>query len=418
MVPAEAAPAVAPSVAAAVAPRARIRLDGLDLGRALLWIGVTCLLANTIQVLVDGARAGVLRREVAGAALLAVAVVVALQGIARGWAWLREAASLRFAIAVLLALTAATMMGTLVLQTSNQAVFFGRYGALAPVLTWLHLHDLFHSAWFCWLLLLFGVGAVASVVQHRAWRLRQLGFLLSHGGLLLLLSGGAVGLLWGARGMVHLQIGETAAKYLRDDGRSAPLPFALTLDQFAAARREPRFRLYVVRPGGDGLTVAASFDAEVPGVHPVAGYGRVEVVAFQPAAQSPAVQLRLRPTAGAAQPVTLRAAGPASVTLGGDGPELRLAKKADDVENFVSTLGVGVDGRRAVTGEVRVNQPLSYRGYSFFQANYDPKNPRYSGILVVRDPGLLLVYAGLLASLLGIVRVLLLRPRRLKRRPA
>jgi len=62
-----------------------------------------------------------------------------------------------------------------------------------------------------------------------------------------------------------------------------------------------------------------------------------------------------------------------------------------------------VDGEKM---ETSVNHPLSYKGYSLYQMNYDRMGGRYSVLLVVRDPWLPFVYIGM--ALLAIGSVLLL----------
>jgi len=96
-------------------------------------------------------------------------------------------------------------------------------------------------------------------------------------------------------------------------------------------------------------------------------------------------------------------------------PETAQAGHTDEVTNFASTLTIRRAGRRVLTREVRVNQPLAYGVWSLFQASYDPKNPLNSGILIVRDPGQPCVMIGLCAVLLGTVLGLLASSQRTRR---
>lgn len=56
-----------------------------------------------------------------------------------------------------------------------------------------------------------------------------------------------------------------------------------------------------------------------------------------------------------------------------------------------------------VTEEVVVNEPLRFDGWWFFQADWDKKDPGYSGIQVVRDPGLWVALSGLALLALGAI---------------
>jgi len=94
----------------------------------------------------------------------------------------------------------------------------------------------------------------------------------------------------------------------------------------------------------------------------------------------------------------------------GDGRVLALTPKGDDVRDFLSTLTVLEDGGPVLTRKVEVNSPLSFGGYSLYQSEYDPRDPTYSGFQVVRDPGLGIVYAGLIMMMLAVGHVMLVVP--------
>ena len=242
-----------------------------------------------------------------------------------------------------------------------------------------------------------------------------------------------MGQICGQRGVISLETGEAAGKFDESNGRTASLPFQLRLKNFVVDKRRPEFRLYVISKHNDENKIVASFDASKPAIHDLPGGGQVEVRAFTSGERpniadsnnagvagssvlsdpsDPSVRLSLRSRDNAGSEVILKGSGPASISLGNEERELRFAKKSDDIANFVSTLGIETNGNQVFSREVRVNQPLNYGGYSFYQASYDPKNPRYSGLLVVRDPGLGFVYVGIIAVLFGIMHILLVRPRR------
>ena len=51
---------------------------------------------------------------------------------------------------------------------------------------------------------------------------------------------------------------------------------------------------------------------------------------------------------------------------------------------------------------ISVNDPLSFAGWTLYQVNYDPKNPRYSGLEAVHDPGVAWVFTGFAVISLGV----------------
>jgi hypothetical protein len=78
-------------------------------------------------------------------------------------------------------------------------------------------------------------------------------------------------------------------------------------------------------------------------------------------------------------------------------------KEGETVRDYLSELSVVEAGRVVKTETIEVNYPLEHGGYVFYQADYRPDDPTFSGFQVVSDPGLWIVYLGLLLNALGIV---------------
>lgn len=74
-------------------------------------------------------------------------------------------------------------------------------------------------------------------------------------------------------------------------------------------------------------------------------------------------------------------------------------------------------GKQLVKKTVSVNDPLIFQGYRFYQSSYNPDDPSVSGIRMVQESGLWLVYAGFLMLIIGIIWMFYLKPV-LKRRDA
>lgn len=87
----------------------------------------------------------------------------------------------------------------------------------------------------------------------------------------------------------------------------------------------------------------------------------------------------------------------------------------NDVAEWRSLLVVG-EGEATERHVVRVNHPLSYRGWTFYQHDANPERPNYSGILAVYDPGWPLVALALLLVSFGVAGMFWVQPF-LKRRP-
>ncbi len=95
---------------------------------------------------------------------------------------------------------------------------------------------------------------------------------------------------------------------------------------------------------------------------------------------------------------------------------LVLGPKGDNVRDYVSTISVLESDKVVMTKKVEVNYPLEYKGFVFFQNDYRPDDPTFSGFQVVKDPGLRIVYLGFLANVCGVFCVIFLPPLLRKRK--
>jgi cytochrome c biogenesis protein ResB len=82
---------------------------------------------------------------------------------------------------------------------------------------------------------------------------------------------------------------------------------------------------------------------------------------------------------------------------------------------YESILSIYEGNKRKITSALLVNSPVSYKGYKFYQSNYNPENLNYSGILVVKDPGLTFVYIGFILICVGIVYIFYIKPKILEK---
>jgi cytochrome c biogenesis protein ResB len=80
------------------------------------------------------------------------------------------------------------------------------------------------------------------------------------------------------------------------------------------------------------------------------------------------------------------------------------------IRDFYSILQI-IDGGSVVAEKrIEVNDPLRYRGYSFYQSSYDDKGLSWSGLQVKKDPGVPLVYAGFSMQILGMIIIFYINP--------
>ena len=80
---------------------------------------------------------------------------------------------------------------------------------------------------------------------------------------------------------------------------------------------------------------------------------------------------------------------------------LVLRNKDDMPKAYRSHMTVLEDGKEVKKHTVEVNDPLIHGGYYFYQSNYNPNDPSYSGIMVVQDPGVYIVFFGFILLVVG-----------------
>lgn len=127
---------------------------------------------------------------------------------------------------------------------------------------------------------------------------------------------------------------------------------------------------------------------------------------------SPAVEVEVRWPGSPPERLMLHGKDSPPVRLGAD-RLLSFHEKPNDIKNYNSTLTIIEGGKQVLTQRIQVNKPLRYRGVDFYQSNYDPDNPNYSGLQVVVDPGLPVVEFGLWLLFIGTLHAVALRDRRL-----
>ncbi len=175
---------------------------------------------------------------------------------------------------------------------------------------------------------------------------------------------------------------------------------AWTLEAGRVVRREPLAPDEGPLPGVAGARArlyASAEEAHIP-------------ESLSPEWKNPVVEIELR-EGGATRTLLLSAAHGDPLRLQDEKTLLVFKLKPDDVKDYRARLAI-LEGERKVLGKtIEVNDPLTYGGYTFYQSNYRKEDPTYSGILVVKDPGLPLVWAGFIAICLGVIFIYYVRPR-------
>lgn len=82
----------------------------------------------------------------------------------------------------------------------------------------------------------------------------------------------------------------------------------------------------------------------------------------------------------------------------------------ESVKHYTSKLRIEENGQTIVEKIIRVNDPLKYKGYAIYQSSYDPEAGNFSGLQIVKDPGIPVVYSGFGALCFGVVFIFYIKP--------
>jgi ResB-like family protein len=152
---------------------------------------------------------------------------------------------------------------------------------------------------------------------------------------------------------------------------------------------------------------------------------RMQILEFLP---DPRIQLDVEPLPEGGEPaVRMRITGPLGsqekwAVLDDEQPAayedgnffVRYLRPEAPIKQFHATVNILENGQPAARGIISVNSPLSYKGYRLFQVDYDQKagrDSRYSVIKAVYNPGMPVLYAGFGMLALGVIGMVLTKPK-------
>ncbi len=380
---------------------------------------------------------------VAGA-FLASLVVLAVSFFAPGR--MRETiAGFRFISTLLFVLAVFAVLGTLVLQGKPPFVYVDRYGMIGKLIVALRIDDVFHGLPFALVMALFGAAVMASATLRWPVKLKAAGFFVCHVGLMTSLAGAAASATLSIRGRIDLHAGGEQATQVRvtragmPTGEVANLGFDLHLDRFDLVNYETEYRVgYYAQvtiadargertewrlkasfdpdlekhrlPNGDSFRVKAVYPDFAEKATPTG----IEYATASQAWKNPAVVAELHQL-GLPKEQLLVASRSAALFVSPTSA-LVFERRDKEVKAFVSHV-TARQGSASEKRSIAVNDPFTFAGWTLYQVNYDPKDPTYSGLEAVYDPGVAWVFTGFALISLGVFWMFYVEPR-LKRRTA
>lgn len=205
-----------------------------------------------------------------------------------------------------------------------------------------------------------------------------------------------------------------------------PLPFAIRLERFTVSYynhgdlllTDAQNRVIESIPvtPGETRTIdshALSMGAFLPNF--VVDTETREATTRNQAPNNPAVQVRITPPGGAQETLWIFAKHPGMeqhMRRGKDPLPFRLYfDYRERVKSYTSRITLlDKNGGEITRAVVKVNQPLTCRGFTIYQSSYDREAHRWTGLQVVSDPGLWVVYVGFALLVVGVAFIFYVKP--------
>jgi hypothetical protein len=447
-----------PSAAGAIQqPFLKKVVGASEQAKVVLLIAGALVTGGVLQIFIEpGPKALVASALIAGVALFVLSQLLPGR-------WRETMTGFRFTSVLLIALGIAAALGTIIIQGRPIAEYPQKYGAVGDLIVAARLDDIFHSLWFGCLMALFGAAVVNSAFLRWPVKLKNAGFFVCHVGLVTTLIGASLSSYFAVRGRVDLfadgstvkdilvtKSGQVKVAAYDANGQpvpaTAPLGFDLRLDQFDLVRYATEYRIgyYEPRQLEDGRVdwrLKASFDPEEGVKHLLPGgnaftirklwtdyqpgndaAGRVAKAEPGKEMKNPAAVFEVRVDGEATQSAPLVVHSQASsvaVPPGSPNPRgfLAFERREDEAKSYQSHV-TAIAGNVEKKALVSVNDPFSFSGWTFYQVNYDPKNPKYSGLEAVHDPGVNWVFLGFVLIMVGVFYMFYVETRLRTRKPA
>lgn len=386
-------------------------------------------------------------------------------------AWITSTlGSLKFALLIVVLIAAACVIGTLLPQGGQVAKYLQQNPdakARMDLLTALGLTHVFSARWFTALLVLLSASLsvctmrrVSSAGKARGVvRARIIGSVITHVSMLLILGGGVIRGVWGQKGHLELREGQLSTFFMSEKGVVQEIPFGVHLVDFdievyeepgetPAAPDEdslgqviaqwPEKELAAAIPVMVGAEYRWPSEAEVSSANDIyhirilqylpdfsVNVDTREVTNRSNEPRNPAVLVSVVSASGHTNDHWLFAnfpdfdmhansdsntvPTPFKMTLELEGSSGQQGS-SPSIKDYKSHLQIIENDKVVLEKTIEVNAPLSYKGYSFYQASYDPNDMTYTLLQVVNDPGVPVVYAGFALMILGLTIVFYVCP--------
>jgi len=350
--------------------------------------------------------------------------------------------STKLAVWLLTIIAALSLFGTFIPQNEEPAFYLDKYGHTGyQLLLKIGLINIYASCWFILFLVLFSLNLIVCLCNRLSFKIRSLGSMISHFSILVILLGAIIGMFYGQKGLIRISKGEEVSYFLGRNGQQVNLGFSIRLNQFVYNENiDPKEKLLICSlqkesvcmvkdhsGAGKNQGIIAQVSTEIGVESAVADTGyKVKILRYLPdfvmdtttkvaisrsaIPNNPAIEVELKDKNGNVKTfwVFARFADMHQET-GGD---FKFAYNwvGRRPKDFISKVTILKAGKEIMSRDIRVNEPLRFGGYTFFQSSYDRDMLSWSGLQIVNDPGVPVVYAGFILLILGLMAIFYVNP--------
>ncbi len=335
--------------------------------------------------------------------------------------------SIKLAIWLLAIIAVLSLLGTLIPQNQDAQLYidrFGRSGYQAIEKT--ALNDVYASPLFIFLIILFAINLTVCLLNRISLKARMLGSLLSHVSILIILIGALAGMFFGHKGLIKIGEKEEVCCFTSKDKQRIEMEFSIRLDKFIYSEHiDPKEKLLIFSVKNDAIIAEIPTEIGVESDIALTGY-KIKILRYLPdfvmdtstkvaasrsaVPDNPAIEARLKDKAGQVSTFWVFARFPDMHQKMDPNFKFVYHWVGRRPKDFISKVTVLKGGKEVKVADIRVNEPLRFDGYTFFQSTYDPEALSWSGLQVVKDPGVPIVYAGFILLIIGLVVIFYVNP--------
>ncbi|MBP7651828.1 cytochrome c biogenesis protein ResB [Candidatus Dependentiae bacterium] len=350
---------------------------------------------------------------------------------------IKKIASIKLTVFILSVLLLFFFVGIYIPQISSipenfkhnpQQFYNQRFGVFpGSLIISLNLNDAYHSAIFLILLFILILNIIACTFQKK-FNLLNSGFYLTHLSVIIIISGFIISNICSDNGMVWIKEGCTINKFQSEKtGLEVNLPFSIYLEKFFLEYSEKSSfgNIFVLLKNTEEPVILdavvkdewkkvanSNYKIKINAFHNSIKFDKQnKLFNFSDKYINPALVIQIKKNDVSETRYLFSKFPDFHHNVVFNDIQV-LFKFHRAIEQFTSVLKLNNDKTHIV---VKVNSPGSYKNYKIYQSSYNPDDLSVTGLEIVKDPGLYLVYTGFYMIIAGIIFIFWIKPVILKK---